>query len=333
MAAASSNPYVDMLVAAGIAVADATDKVAKITEFLKAKGYDEGTINKELHIAVVRLAAVKQNSTEVIGTVVGFTELRDSNDYNKKVALDAYKQAADEAIAAGKVAIVAGKAVALDDRRYIDSANTMENPNYGKPLGTIMQRTILIMTEDNLLQSAWGNCSVEIGTKYKFLGSMSKKMNLSLTSQVPPIALGKVEPKALFDQVKAYAASAQEAFSLGDALKQPVKPATFVLVQGYIADAGESRNGGAHITLMGDDVQQGIKVFFRAPEMTDYVTNTPRGADVLVFGKVGLIQDKRDPKKAPDHIINGMGIVKAAETSVIEKASGHNEEMDALLFN
>jgi len=330
MATNPSNPYVDMLVQAGMAVDKATAKVAQMKEYyMTKKGMtDPKDIDRQLHIDIVRLATVLASTKEVQGIVIGFSELRDTNDYQRKQSLAKYTADPDEAVDSGSVAVIGGKPTALDTRKFLDKEETQENPNFGKALPVVMQRSIYIFTNGALMM-AYGNQKVELGMLYKFRGSISKKGNLTLSSQVAPIPLGKVDAKQLYAEFRKYADKASESMGLADVFKAPAK--TFIIVEGYIGDSGESRNGGSHIVLMADGVMKGIRTFFRAPEMTEDVTGIPQSTTVLVFGKTGDMKDQRDPTKV-DRIINGVGIVRSAESSLIERAPKEKEEMDALLF-
>lgn len=305
----------------------AAEKVDAVVEAVKKALPDaeDDTIEKMVRRRIQKVVSAPK-SDKYEGVCVAASERTDANEISKKVALKVYRNDPMMAVQDGYVKIVGEEIIPLDNRKFIDRAQTMKNRNYGKPLPTKMQREVVFITEkngDKVLTRAFGDVNPEVGKVYEIYGKMTGGGNITI-SKMPGIRpIGDVED--LWGQLFDTASESTMAVGIEDLAE--VSKNQFVLICGIVRYSNETPNG-AMLIVSDEENENSIAVFAQAGKCADTMMVIEPDTEVIVIGKVGEGKDRDDPDMVRKNI-SAIGVVPNPESM---KAVDALKDIDEIFF-
>jgi hypothetical protein len=282
--AQTEKQLIDMLVKGGMDKKVAQEKVkaviAKANEIMK--GEDQESIDTVIMIKLKDM--LKSASAEKYrGICVALDELRDSLGYQKYLALEAYKQDANRALADGMVKKEGDKLIPLDNRDFFDEAKTKPNKMKGKPLPVVMRREAYFVVDKKLVR-AFGDFEAKVGGVYDIYGVMNDKGILNV-GKTPEMRLVETLKDAdLYKVVYDVAADSPMQTALSG-IEEAAKGTTVITI-GNIQHSQVTSNGGTMLVLADEEVTDGIVCFSATEAIGTVIQGLPKGAEAIVFGRV-----------------------------------------------
>lgn len=264
----------------------------KATELMP--GEDESAIMAVVTVKVNEVARIAKDIDKYPAIVIAFTDRSDSNDYTKKMALEAYKDNPQEAIRSGRIAIIDGEPVPLDNREFLDNAGKMKNNNFGKPLGTRMQREIIAVLKDedgvDHITRCFGDYAANVGDVGTMFGTV-KNGNLSMKGP-GFIKTDEMSTEELYTIIDEIAAKDPMAVSILDIEKTPKNK--IIVTKGFIQYAKETSNNSMMVVLRDEDfiLSDGIVGFFNSEAAMQVADTVEVGQEVITVARVG--ESKQD---------------------------------------
>ncbi len=320
---------VELLVESGkFDKATATKKVkAAVAAVTKAlPGAEDETIEKLVRRKIQKAVTVPA-SDKFEGICVAYSEKQDANRFSKDKALKLYEDDPMRAVQDGFVKVQGEKVIPLDNRRYIDNAQTMENRMYGKPLPTRMQREVFFIIDkdgENVLTRAYGDVDPEVGGKYEIYGRMTGAGNITIAKGAGIRPNGKVDD---FWECVYETASASE-FAVGIEDIADIAKNRLAIINGVVRYSGETRNG-AMLIVGEDDSEASIAAFAFAGVTADTMMCCEPETEVIVIGRVLETEDRDNPgemRKA----ISAIGVIP---NPMSMKAVDALRDIDELFMN
>lgn len=285
------SKLIKTMVDAGFPEDEALARVTKIydkaTELMA--GQDESAIMAVVTVKVNEVARVAKDIDKYPAIIIGTSDRRDSNDYNKRLALEAYKDNPQEAIQSGKVAIIEGEPVPLDDREYLDRAGKMKNNNYGKPLPVRMQREIIAILKDDEgkdhVTRCFGDYNVDIGQVGTMFGTL-KNGNFSMKGP-GFMATETMDLGELYGILDEAAPEDPKGVSILDVEDTPKN--SLIVTKGFVQLAKETSNGSMMLILRDEDfvLADGIVAFCNSEVANSAAESAEVNQEVIVVGRVG----------------------------------------------
>lgn len=305
----------------GWEVKKAEGKVAQLVKKAKeiAPGEKDETIQIAVGMAVDRILAAGA-AEKYVGVCLALSEKTDRNSFQKRAALKAYEQNPVVAVQEKFVEVKDGKVVALDNRKFVDAAQTMENREYGKPLREIMQREGIFLIGGEIVR-VFGNYDAQVGMEYEVYGKKNPKSS-TLSVRKPGVKLTGEAPATTFRDAYVAVEKSPMAVTL-DAAKES-KGA--IVVTGYVRFEKETPNG--HMIVIDDDsTPDGIVCFSNSEAARDAMAKLPVGTEVLAFGRPSRSINKETGEER--FSLSLTGVVANPESA---KCAGIADGMDDLLY-
>lgn len=335
-----TKELVQLLVTAGFEEAVAKAKVKDIKAVAKKLMPDatpEG-ITSIVNIKIKELASSAKNVGKFNVTCIGAGDIRDMNDYSKKLAREAYEEDPGVAIDDGIVTLKGDKVIPLDTKEFLDKAEKYENKNFGKPLRDDPKRecAFIVDTEDEdenaikVIVRSYGNVNVAQGEQYLAFGSWKGPGTyLNLRKQPAPIPKGMVATDELWDDLMALGAESDFFVNLSDVPE--CTKGDFVIVKGIVQHADETSNGGYMIILDDDDIaSEGVVCFINSEALVNKIVDEnyiTKGMEAIALGKFNTYEDDDGEVKCN---ISAIGLLKSDDVAV---DSSVMNELDEVLFS
>lgn len=312
---------VKKLVDAGWEQKKADNKVAQLVKKAKeiAPGEKDETIQAAVSMAIDRLLA-SASAEKYVGVCLAVSDKTDRNAFAKRNALKAYEQNPVVAVQEKMVEVVNGQVVPLDNRKYVDAAQTMENRDYGKPLKEVLQREGVFLIGGEIVR-VFGNYDAIIGMEYEIYGKKAPKSGV-ISVRKPGVKLSGEAPASTFKDAYTAVEKSPMAISLDS-----VKDAKGTIVTtGFVRFEKETPNG--HMIVVDDDsVPDGIVCFSGSEAARDAMAKLAIGTEVLVFGRPSTTINKETGEPRFSLILTG--VVPNPESA---KCAGIVDGMDDLLY-
>jgi len=312
---------VKKLTDAGWEAKKADSKVAQLVKKAKeiAPGEKDDTIQKAVGMAIDRVLAAK-NAEKYVGVCLALSDRTDRNDFQRRAALKAYEQNPVVAVQEKFVEVKDGKVVALDNRKFVDAAQTMENRDYGKPLRETMQREGIFLIAGEITR-VFGNYDAQVGMEYEVYGKKSPKSGI-ISVRKPGVKLSGEAPASTFKD--AYYAVEKSPMAVNLDAAKDAKGA--IVTTGYVRFEKETSNG--HMIVIDDDsMPDGVVCFSGSEAARDIMAKLPVGTEVLAFGRPSHGVNKETGEERFSLILTG--VVANPESA---KCAGIADGMDDLLY-
>lgn len=309
------NDYVNFLVQKGNYT---NDNAQSIVTKLKAR-IDEIMPNEtaeardQILSLKVRDLVMASSAEKYESIVVAMDAIKDSNGYNRYLAVEAFKNNAARAIVEGivmkaedylKQLISAGKSleeakaivdpitseggiIALDTNKFFDQAQTRKNNNFGKPLPLRMQRELYAIINGKLTRvfaSMPNAASIKCGYAYTLFGSMSKTGNLSLAKTPAPKEIEALEDSKLWDEMYNAALNSDKLAELCNL--NMVKKNNVAIVKGYILNVTQTSRSDPMLFIGDETCEQGIACFGGCTEVSKDMESFGKGSEIIAVGRV-----------------------------------------------
>ena len=300
----------------------ADGKVAQLVKKAKelAPGEKDETIQSAVGMAIDRLLATAA-AEKYVGVCLAVSDKTDRNAFAKRNALKAYEQNPVVAVQEKMVEVKDGKVIPLDNRKYVDAAQTMENREYGKPLREILQREGVFLVGGEITR-VFGNYDAVIGMEYEIYGKKSPKSGI-ISIRKPGVKLSGEGPASTFKDAYYSVEKSPMAVSL-DGVKE-AKGA--IVTTGFIRFEKETSNG--HMVVMDDDsVPDGVVCFSGSEAARDAMAKLAVGTEILAFGRPSNTVNKETGEPRFSLILTG--VVSNPESA---KCAGIADGMDDLLYD
>ncbi len=289
----------------------------------------EAVINKKLREMTNVGRGVKR--FEIICLAMG--ERVDRNDYTRKKAMEAYEQDPSAAIAEGLIGIKDGKPVALDNRKYVDNAQTKDNRNYGKPLRSQFKREFYVLTRDldddgkqtgdEVIVRAFGDAELVEGHEAVVFGTWNGgDAIMNVRGSPAPIVRGEVPD--LWDKVMAIGESGNNDFFVDLGEPDEIEPKSNIIGRGYVKAISEISTGAMLIIEDTDGLSDGMAVFCNSDKLTEDALSSgelQKEDDIIIMGRFDSGTDNDGNVR---YNINAIGYIKNpnaadVDTSVMDQ--------------
>lgn len=293
------SKIINKIVDSGVDEKDAEKQVKTVIDKLQESGKLEG-MSEDYIVEIVGIAASKRytkvDGDEFSAVCIGYSGLDDDNGYQKWLILQEYARDKMNAITRGLVRLgdevdANGDKIPIpiDNRHYVDKAETIENKNYGKDYPTKMVRQIFLVV-DGALKIAKVNEKMPvptIGANYKIIGKINGKfINYIGRMEIEEI-LSASEVWDFITDVGGDFDIFTEIEDIGTEHKNKT-----VILTATISRAGVSAKGKDYVVFESAYMMDGIVGFYAADELIDAVSNSAEeGKEVVLLGRVGLFND------------------------------------------
>jgi hypothetical protein len=321
------NEMIEGLIAAGFTKEKATKKVEETVEYFTKKlaGSESTTIENAIAMGYKKILNIA-NASKVRAVVIGSTNLIDKNGWLKRRAEKAYETDASRAVAEGLVAVDdEGTITYIDNREFLDGAQTIPNRNFGKPIAKQEQREIVLVTNRGV-EKAFANVDVEIGREYDFYGSQAEGKNVVYVNRKPkPTFVRTLRPVEFWEGINDVMGTVEEAVPLCDVFDK--ENYEFVITKGmihgkYVNDFGSRISKS--ILLRSDECPDGIFCSVSSDVVDAVFDEVDEGYEVIVVGNF----NKYTKKDGTDGCgINMTGLVYNPDSSQIADALGDFEDV------
>lgn len=293
--------YVKALTDAGVAEADAKERISKLVTKVNEvmAGESVEARNNIINIKVKELVAVSKSEKYTM-TVIASGPKKDSNGYKRSTALKTYNEDAETALVQGMAKIVKegtanamkaedGKYVlAIDNKKFWDEAGTKKNFGYNKPYPVRMSREIIGIANNSIVK-AYGDVDVNAGGEYEILGKINETSGaLYINNAVKPKLLKTHTAGDLYNAVLEAAKSYDKAMDIDGALETDEKGT--ILVSGYALQVAPTSNG-KHRMVLNSGMGSEMMVFPTDDNADKAIADVTVGADVVA---IGIVRDPKD---------------------------------------
>lgn len=295
--------YVTMLTEAGMAQAEATERVnklvAKVTELMDGESVE--AINNIISIKIREVIAASKSEKYTV-TVIAAGQRRDTNFGSRYKQVEVYNASPSRALESGVVKIVkegtenAIKAndgnwlLAFDMKEFWDEAKTKKNFGYRKPYKVNMARDIIGIVNDEVMRLS-GDVEVVAGSIYDVYGTLSEASGvIYLNNEPKPRLVDTTGDAEFYNAVYKAAAKSDLATDVEGALDEEIKGT--VMVKGFVHSTGTTSNGGQMMSV-NNEVGSGFTAFAVTDDATDAFKEANVGADVIV---IGFFRKPKDPR-------------------------------------
>lgn len=280
----SEAEYIDLLVKGGVDKKAATNTVKAVVSKVTSLMKDEPAIEQDIVIRLKLNEILKGSNAEKFrGICVALDEMKDSLQYQKYLAMEAYKADASRAITDGKVKLEGDKVIPLDSREYFDEEKTKKNRNFGKPLPTVMRREAYFIIDGKFVRT-FGDFNASIGSVYDIFGMMNDNGILNV-NKTPEIRLVEVlKEKELWETIYNAAVESDMTVSLVDV--KTLDKGTGIITKGYISHSQVTSNGSVMVVLADDEEVEGVVGFTSTDELAEEVEQYAKGTEIIVLGRI-----------------------------------------------
>lgn len=291
--------YVKQLVEAGMDEAEAKTKVTNLLNAVDSVVSESDSMETKRSVINIEfrkiLAATKSEKYKV--TIVAVGPRGDDNSYTRNNAYKIYDEDRETALAQGLVKEVNEKykdahkaknemfVIALDNRRFLDKAGTIENKfGYGKPLPKRMSRTIIGIV-DGVMVRVKGDINVEAGACYEIFGKANDNDMLYAAKEPVPRLVKKLSEAEMYDLVNDSASKSDIAMEAEEVFETDKRG--MILVKGIVQSALPTNGGKTRMVLSG-----GLSVFPNDDATDKIMAESMIGGEVIIAGKP---KDPKDP--------------------------------------
>jgi len=316
-----TKKLVKKLVDAGWEQKKADGKVAQLVKKAKeiAPGEKDATIESAVGMAIDRVLAARA-AEKYVGVCLALSDKTDRNDFQRRNALKAYEQNPVVAVQEKFVEVVDGKVVALDNRKFVDAAQTMENREYGKPLKAVMQREGVFLIAGEVTR-VFGDYDAQVGMEYEVYGKKSPKSGI-ISIRRPGVKLSGEAPASTYRDAYIAVEKSPMAVTL-DGVKDAKGT---VITTGFVRFEKETAIG--HMIVMDDDsTPDGVVCFSGSEAARDAMAKLPIGTEILAFGRPNHGVDKKTGEERFSLVLTG--VVANPESA---RCAGIADGMDDLLY-
>jgi hypothetical protein len=330
---------VKKLLERGMEQAVAEDRTKKVYEKLMDENniseYTDSRIEHILYTAVS--SSIKGSSKgagttnsadveEIVGVCIGFDQKQDEAEwlkranlkYAEKVYADTgdYKSAINEGFIEyildddGEIEYVNDKPVIrpLDNREFIDKAQTMVNYNKGKEFVSRFSRYAYFII-DGAVRTVKGDINPVIGTEYKIFTKNSNG-KVIFTTNAGIVGIAPMSNTQLWDYVLQYADGFEESTPLNEIEEK--KEHDLIVTIGDVIGKPTTKGHKPFLLLCNDDCEENVSAFTRFnDDIIEYLDDINECNEVIVVGKVQNGYDKYGKSIAI------MGIVRNPETDEV----------------
>lgn len=305
---------------------------AKVTQLIKkakeiSPGEKDDIIQGAVSMAIDQIVAM-ESSQKFVGVCLAVSDKTDRNDFQKRNALRAYEQNPVIAVQEKMVVVVNGKVVPLDNRKYLDAAQKIENRNYGKPLKEVLQREGVFLVGNDIVR-VFGDYDADIGMIYDIFGKKSPGGSISVRR--PGVRLAGEAPESTFRQ--AYEALSKSPMAVGlDGVKDAKGAiATTGFVRFEKETTREMPDGfqqvGHMIVIDDDSAPDGIVCFSGSESARDAMSKLAVGTEVIVFGRPMSTTDRQTGEQR--FALSLTGVIANPESA---KCAAIVDKLDSLLY-
>lgn len=294
------SKIVKRIVDSGVEEKEAEKLVKGVISKLEENGRLEG-MSEDYIVEIATIAAskkfVKVDGDEFTGVCIGYSELRDDNGYAKYLILKEYEKNKLDSINRGLVRLSdevdkrGNKIpVAIDNRKYIDNAQTIENNNYGKDYPTKMVRQIFFVVESEI-KIAKVNENFQIptlGANYKIIGKLQGKY-INYIGRMDIYEL--LSAGEMWDFITDVGGEFEEYVEIED-IDSSYKNKLMILTATVSRAGIGAKKGTPYIVFETAYMADGIVGFYPEPELVDAVSNSAEeGKEVVLLARLGLFGD------------------------------------------
>lgn len=309
----TTDDYVKFLVEKGnYTNENATSIISKLRTRIGELMPDDSPEAREQILSLKIRDLVMASSAEKYDAIIVATDaIKDSNGYNRYLAVQAFQTNPARAIAEGivmkaddylKQLISAGKSpedakklvdpliseggiIALDTNKFFDQAQTKKNNNFGKPLPLRMQREAYAIINNNIVRVfAHADAPLKCGYAFTLYGSLSKNGNLSLAKTPAVKEIEALDDHKLWDAMYNAALNSDKLAELSNL--QAVKKNHVAILKGYILNATQTSRGDPMLFIGDEACEQGIACFSACPEIANDMESFGKGSEVITIARV-----------------------------------------------
>lgn len=310
--------YKAKLVKIGYTPEEAADKIKQV-ELTINKVMADSTPDERNAIVAKKL---RQLTTMSAGTkkfrviCIAQSDRIDRNDYQRKKALETYEEDPKYALDEGLVELKDGIPVALNTRRYLDNAQTMENRQFGKPLRQEFKREFLLVVEyqdeDSMdtypvLVRAFGDATLKIGYECMVFGTWKGPGNI-MNLRSSPNAVIRHPVENLWDLLTDLVIGDDLYHLLEDI--DTIEPKTNIVTKGFVRMITQTSNGAMIILDDPDSDNGSIAGFSNSDEITTLLLDSgdvQTDDEVFVYGRFDKGEDAEGNAR---YNISIIGLVK-----------------------
>ena len=308
--------YIDLLVKGGVEKKTATTTVDTIVDRVSKAMKGESAEDQDTVIRLKLNDILKgANAEKFRGTCIALDEMKDSLQYQKYLAMEAYKEDAARAIADRKVQIDGSKVIPLDTREFFDEERTKKNKNFGKPLPTVMRREAYFLIDGKVTRT-FGDFKAELGKTYDIFGSLNDKGILNVNKSPEIRYVEAVKEKDLWDLV--YNAATEDDMTVSLVDVKTLDRGTPVITKGYLQHVQVTSNGSTMIVLSDDEETEGVVGFTATDDLATAAQSYTKGTELIVLGRVMKSGDRP----------NGLVITGAFRNPASKKISEYMKSLD-----
>jgi hypothetical protein len=320
--------FIEKLEGLGYSTEEAEAQIAKVrTVIEKAMAGStpqaiEAVINKKMR----ELTNVGRGVKRLDAICIAMGDRVDRNDYTRKKAMEAYESDPTAAIASGLIGIVKGQPVPLDNREYVDAAQTKENRNYGKPLRSQFKREFYLITKDldeegkqtgdEVLVRAFGDVDLVEGHEVVLFGSWNGgDAILNIRESPAPITRGEVPD--VWERLQTIGEEGNNPMFVDLDAADEIEPKSNIVGRGFVKAISEISTGSMLIIEGAEGLIGGVAVFCNSDRLNEDAASgeIQKEDDIIVLGRFDSSTDNDGNVR---YNINAIGYLKNPNETVVD---------------